>query len=62
MHVQDLITIEAQLGYNFAIKGSPIEHYQWICPKCRRALLALAQGGLWNPECGTQNAVRNGVQ
>jgi len=56
MHVEDLITVEAQLGYNYVIKDSPVEHYQWICPKCRRALLALAQGGLWNSECGMRNA------
>jgi hypothetical protein len=24
-----------------------IEHYQWICPACRRRLPALAQGRLW---------------
>jgi hypothetical protein len=45
MHVQDLITVERQLGYRYEITTSPIEHYQWICPRCRRALLGIAQAG-----------------
>jgi hypothetical protein len=45
--VEDLITVEKQLGYKYEMPGSPVEHYQWICPKCRRALLALSQGQLW---------------
>jgi hypothetical protein len=47
MHVEDLITVEQQLGYRYEMPGSPVEHYQWICPRCRRALLGLAQGVLW---------------
>jgi hypothetical protein len=47
LHVEDLIKVEAQLGYDYEIRNSPIEHYQWICPPCRRALVALAQGRLW---------------
>ena len=47
MQIEDLITVERQLGYRYETE-SAIEHYQWICPKCRRALLALAQGELWN--------------
>lgn len=46
MHVEDLITVERQLGYHYEIPGSPVEHYQWICPRCRRALLGLAQANL----------------
>ncbi len=48
MHVEDLITVERQLGYRYELPGSEVEHYQWVCPRCRRAVLALAQGGLWN--------------
>ncbi len=48
MHVEDLITVEKQLGYRYEMPDSPVEHYQWICPRCRRALLGLAQGVLWN--------------
>jgi hypothetical protein len=47
MHVEDLIAVERQLGYRYEIPDSPQEHYQWICPPCRRALLGLAQGKLW---------------
>ena len=47
LHAEDLIKVERQLGYNYQIRNSPVEHYQWICPPCRRALVALAQGQLW---------------
>jgi hypothetical protein len=52
MHVEDLINVERQLGYHYEINDSPTEHYQWICPPCRRSLLALAQGKLWGRESG----------
>lgn len=42
LHVQDLIDVEHKLGYRYDAEG--IEHYQWICPPCRRATLAVAQG------------------
>lgn len=47
MHIQDLIEVEKKLGFQYEVEGST-EHYQWICPQCRRAMLALAQGRLWN--------------
>jgi hypothetical protein len=47
IHVEDLITVEKKLGYHYQINNSKIEHYQWICPPCRRSMLALAQGRLW---------------
>jgi hypothetical protein len=47
MHVEDLIQTERALGYRYEIDDSGVEHYQWICPPCRRALFALAQGRLW---------------
>jgi len=46
MHVEDLILVERQLGFRYEMKGGA-EHYQWICPRCRRAMLALAQGRYW---------------
>lgn len=49
MHVKDLIETERALGYRYEMVG-PVEHYQWICPPCRRALFALAQGQLWQAE------------
>ncbi len=49
MHITDLIQTEQALGYDYAVGDSRIEHYQWICPRCRRALLALAQSNLKAP-------------
>ncbi len=46
MHVEDLITVQQQLGYRYEVAGAT-EHFQWVCPKCRRSLVALAQGQLW---------------
>lgn len=51
MHVKDLIDVERRLGYRYEVDG-PVEHYQWICPACRRASLALAQGALWTGSHG----------
>lgn len=47
MMVQDLIVVERQLGFSYEIDDNPTEHYQWICPKCRRAMFGLAQGSMW---------------
>lgn len=47
LHIQDLIQIERDLGYRYEVDGhSATTHYQRICPPCRRAMMALAQGGL----------------
>jgi hypothetical protein len=50
MHAEDLITVERQLGFRYECADPAIGHYQWICPPCRRALPALAQGKLWRRE------------
>jgi hypothetical protein len=47
MHVEDLIVVERQLGYQYDLPDDPAGHYQWICPRCRRMLVGLAQGDLW---------------
>ena len=52
MHVEDLIETERQLGYRYEIPGNPAEHYQWICPPCRRAAFSIAQGLLWQGRRG----------
>jgi hypothetical protein len=52
MKVEDLIETERGLGYIYQIPESPVEHYQWICPPCRRALHALAQGRIWQGHPG----------
>lgn len=49
MHVEDLIEVERKLGFRYELENEA-GHYQWICPQCRRALLALAQGRLWRGE------------
>ena len=45
--VRDLIQVEAELGYDYALPGDPAGHYQHVCPACRRKMLGLAQGRLW---------------
>jgi hypothetical protein len=47
MHVEDLAEVERRLGYDYEMPDSPAGHYQRVCPRCRRAMLALAQGDLW---------------
>ena len=48
IHVEDLIRTEEALGYNYEMPNSPAEHYQWICPPCRRTMMAAAQARLWS--------------
>jgi MFS transporter, NNP family, nitrate/nitrite transporter len=43
--VRDLVVVERELGFDYTLRDGG--HYQEICPKCRRALFGLAQGGLW---------------
>jgi hypothetical protein len=47
MHVEDLITVERQLGYHYETPSASVPHYQWICPSCRRALVCQAHTDLW---------------
>jgi hypothetical protein len=54
MQVDDLITVERQLGYHYEMLEGPVDHYQRICPRCRRISLALAQGQLWNSHSHTE--------
>jgi hypothetical protein len=54
MMVRDLITVERQLGFDYRTDDGTTEHYQWICPKCRRALLALSQGAIWSAQRATE--------
>lgn len=51
MKVDDLIVTERDLGFRYEMEGE-VAHYQWICPPCRRAIFALAQGRLWNGSRG----------
>jgi hypothetical protein len=53
--VEDLVTVEKQLGFSYEMDGKA-EHYQWVCPKCRRAMLGLSQGALWSdPHTGASS-------
>ena len=56
MHVQDLIAVERRLGYQYETSDPKVEHYQWICPRCRRILLGLAQGKLWSQSAAVPSA------
>jgi hypothetical protein len=50
MHVEDLIEVERRLGYRYDLPDAPEggpTHYQQVCPRCRRAALAVAQGRIW---------------
>ncbi len=61
VQVNDLIEIERDLGYRYEIAGnaprartttgslsvSDAHHYQQICPTCRRSMLAISQGRMW---------------
>jgi hypothetical protein len=43
--IRDLAAVERDLGFKYELPAGG--HYQEICPRCRRALYALAQGVLW---------------
>jgi hypothetical protein len=47
IHVEDLITVERELGYRYDLTNHSAGHYQRVCPLCRRKLFALSQGRLW---------------
>ena len=47
--VRDLATVERELGFSYEMgPGRGAEHYQQICPRCRRALFGLSQGAAWS--------------
>ena len=48
MMIRDLITVERDLGFSYEMPGTPVVHYQQICPRCRRSLLGLVQGREWS--------------
>jgi hypothetical protein len=52
MQVDDLVQVQRRLGYRYELPGRPAVHYQQVCPPCRRALLAIAQGRLWETARG----------
>jgi hypothetical protein len=55
--IRDLMIVERELGFSYEIPEEPgANHYQQICPPCRRALYGLAQGALWNRSAGPSRA------
>jgi hypothetical protein len=49
MMVRDLAIVERELGFSYEMDPAQgADHYQQICPRCRRALFGLAQGGAWS--------------
>lgn len=48
MHVDDLILVQKKLGYDYQTNDGT-DHYQRVCPRCRRKLLGISQGKLWHP-------------
>jgi len=48
MQIEDLIEVERQLGYRYDAPVAGVDHYQQICPRCRRLLPAFVQGRLWH--------------
>lgn len=54
MMVRDLTEVQRQLGFSYEMDAGPAEHYQQICPRCRRALFGLAQGALWQRHLNTR--------
>src|SRR5690606_18012571 len=53
--IRDLTTVERELGFRYELRGRA-EHYQQICPRCRRAMFGLAQAALWRPSPATRQA------
>ena len=62
LHVEDLIRVERELGYRYEMKGNDAQHYQWICPPCRRAMLAVAQGRIWQQARGPGESSKTQAQ
>jgi hypothetical protein len=49
MMVRDLALVERQLGFAYEMHPAQgADHYQQICPRCRRALFGLAQSDAWS--------------
>lgn len=45
--IVDLTMVERDLGFRYDVGREDVDHYQQICPPCRRALFGLAQGAAW---------------
>ena len=46
--VRDLMVVERELGFSYEMRSKQgAEHYQQVCPRCRRSLYGLAQAAMW---------------
>ena len=46
--VRDLTVVERELGFSYEMSAQQgAEHYQQVCPRCRRSLYGLAQAAMW---------------
>jgi hypothetical protein len=46
--VSDLTAVERELGFSYEMSPKQgAEHYQQVCPRCRRSLYGLAQATMW---------------
>ena len=55
MMVRDLQTVEHELGFRYELPDGG--HYQALCPRCKRALVGLAQGALWRAHLNDRDRV-----
>ena len=58
MMVRDLAVVERQLGFSYELNRPGADHYQQVCPKCRRAMFGLAQGAMWQQRPDPQASAR----
>jgi len=56
--VRDLITVERQLGFSYEMDSTQgADHYQQVCPRCRRSLFGLAQGRAWSEQLADRSSL-----
>jgi hypothetical protein len=54
--IRDLTQVEHELGFRYELAQARANHFQQICPPCRRALFGLAQGALWSRSGSEESA------
>ncbi|HEY1213304.1 MAG TPA: MFS transporter, partial [Bryobacteraceae bacterium] len=55
LHVGDLKTVQCAIGVNYRLQNG--QHYQDVCPSCRRKNLALVQDSLWRSPTSSSGEV-----
>ena len=59
--IDDLIHVQQTLGYRYELPeetslAQEQQHYQFICPQCRRAALVLCQTSRWSPNANVSGS------